>query len=271
MQQATKNVFVESGLNICNLGLVVTSAGTVIIDTPSRPTNALKWRDEVGKKGEVQYVIVTEEHPDHFQTAGYFGGTMIASRETRDKLAKTPRQEVIDRLKRNEADLPLLDAYRIRLPEISFAGNLEVHVGDHTFQLFAVPGHSPGGIAVYVPEEKVVFATDCIFSHMKTWMQEANPDQWLESLRKIGELDAATVIPGHGEICTKDYLKEQAGIISGWVSEVKNAIKKGLSEEEAFARIKQPDPYPKQPGLSFEEDQLNRWNIARLYQLYGKG
>jgi cyclase len=36
-----------------------------MIDTPMKPTDAVKWRDEAGKKGKIRYLINTEEHPDH--------------------------------------------------------------------------------------------------------------------------------------------------------------------------------------------------------------
>jgi cyclase len=36
-----------------------------MMDTPMKPTDAVKWRDEAGKKGEIRYLINTEEHPDH--------------------------------------------------------------------------------------------------------------------------------------------------------------------------------------------------------------
>ena len=48
---------------------------------------------------------------------------------------------------------------------------------------------------------------------IKSWLQEADPDQWFESLKKIGELDVDVIVPGHGEICKKDYLKEQSDIV----------------------------------------------------------
>ncbi len=123
---------------------------------------------------------------------------------------------------------------------------------------------------MYLPEERVVFTTECIFHRVKSWLPEANPDHWLESLKKIGELDVDVIVPGHGEICKKDYLEEQSGIIRRRVESVKACIRKGWSVEEATRRISQPDPYPKQPGTPMAEDELNRAIVARLYQLYSK-
>ena len=53
MQQLTKNVFVETGVRGCNHGFVKTACGIVMIDTPQKPTDALKWRDEIARHAGV--------------------------------------------------------------------------------------------------------------------------------------------------------------------------------------------------------------------------
>ena len=45
MIQVSKNVYVETGMTACNVGFVITKAGVVMIDTPMRPNDAIKWRD----------------------------------------------------------------------------------------------------------------------------------------------------------------------------------------------------------------------------------
>ncbi|MBF8304637.1 MAG: Lactamase protein, partial [Dehalococcoidia bacterium] len=57
MYKATSNVYVnlwtreQATLRGCNSSFVVTSGGVVVIDTPQMPTDAIKWRDEIAKKG----------------------------------------------------------------------------------------------------------------------------------------------------------------------------------------------------------------------------
>ena len=45
MKQLTANVFVETGLKGANHGLVTTSDGIVLIDTPHKPSDALRLRE----------------------------------------------------------------------------------------------------------------------------------------------------------------------------------------------------------------------------------
>jgi cyclase len=272
MIQVTKNVYVESKNSSCNLGLVTTTQGVVMIDTPSRPTQAVLWRDEVRKKGELRYLINTEEHPDHCTTSWFFPGVLLSSQETRDKLARTPVAEVMERIKRrNPEGIPLMKDFQLRLADIALTGSMNLYLGGHTFHLFPLPGHSTGGIGVYIPEERVVFATDCVFHEVKTFLQEALPEQWLASLKRIGELDAEIIVPGHGSMCRKPYLKEQAGIIEGWVKAVQAAVDQGIPREEAVGKIACPDPYAVQPDISFTEPQINKMIVHRLYDLYATG
>jgi len=269
MIQVTGNLYVETGMTACNLGFVATKAGVVMIDTPMKPTDAVKWRAEAAGKGEIRYLINTEEHPDHWQTSHFFPGILITSCETRDKLKEVPEARVLETVKRMDPEgVSLMEGYRVRLADITFADSMDLYLGDHTISLFRLPGHSAGGIGVYIPEERAVFTTDIVFQKKKSWLHESLPDQWLASLKKLSELDAEVVVPGHGELCKKDYLKEQAGIVEQWVEAVKSAIKKGWSIEEAGERIASPDPYPKQPGTPMTEPELNKAIVARLYQLY---
>ena len=271
MIKVTENVYVESGMIGCNLGLVSTKEGIVAIDTPVAPTEAVKWRHEISKRGELRYLINTEEHADHSLNSWLFAGVLITSQETRKKLAKRPAEQFIPVVKDVDPEgLSLMESFRLRLADITFTGSLNLYLGDHTFSLFDLPGHSTGGIGVYIPEERVVFATDCVFHHLRSWLHESIPDQWLRSLKKLGELDVDIIVPGHGGICKKDYLEEQAGIIRKWVEIIQSAIKRGLSEDEAMAQISQPDPYPKAPKTPGTETELNRRIIAQLYRLYSR-
>lgn len=271
MIQATKSVFVETGMMACNVGFLTTRDGIVLIDTPMKPTDAIKWRNEASSKGEIRYLINTEEHPDHWQGSFFFPGVLITHEETRKKLKMAKTSEVIERAKQLDPQAEsLMKDYKIRLADITLTESMNLYLGDHTIKLFRLPGHSDGGIGVYIPEERVVFTTDIVFHKMKSWLHESDPLGWISSLKKLSELDVEVVVPGHGELCKKDYFAEQLSIIQGWIDTVKSAIRKGWTLKEAQERVSSPDPYPKQKGTPMTESELNREIIARLYQLHSE-
>ena len=269
MKQVTENVYVETGIFACNLGLITSKEGNVLIDTPHLATDAVRWREEVLKKGEVRFLINTEEHPDHTETSYFFPGTLITHQKTREALTEVGTETVVNRMAHLDPEgMGHMDGFRLRLADVTFTEGLDIFLGDLTVKLFSLPGHSPGGVGVYIPQEKVVFTTDIIFHRKKSWLHESTPSQWLESLKRISELDVDTIVPGHGEVCTKAYLDEQTNIIQQWVDVVQAAIDEGLSKEEAMTKITPPDPHPKQENTPMTEEELNQAIISRLYQIY---
>jgi glyoxylase-like metal-dependent hydrolase (beta-lactamase superfamily II) len=73
-------------------------------------------------------------------------------------------------------------------------------------RIIGMPGHSPGSIAVFVPAVDAVFVGDALTTRNvlngKTGPQPAPftdvPVQALESLGRLGEVEATWVLPGHG-------------------------------------------------------------------------
>ena len=57
MQQLTSNVFAETQIRGCNHGFVTTSDGIVMIDSPHKPSDALKLKAEIAKRGQLRYII----------------------------------------------------------------------------------------------------------------------------------------------------------------------------------------------------------------------
>ena len=72
MKQLTKNVFVETELRGSNHGLVTTSDGIVLIDTPHKPSDAMRLRADVERRGRLRYILNTEPHGDHWTGNAYF-------------------------------------------------------------------------------------------------------------------------------------------------------------------------------------------------------
>lgn len=271
MQRITKSVFVETGFRGCNVGFVVTKEGVVMIDTPMMPREALKWREEIAKHGTVHYLINTEPHGDHFIGNHFFEGTVIAHEGTRQAMLAASVDQLKEYLKIADPEsLPLMDEFSYRLPAITLSQRLTLYLGDHTFQLVNLPGHTQFQLAVYIPEERVVFTSDNVFGRVQAWLQQALPYEWLESLERIQEMDADILVPGHGEICGRDYIPEMSAFIQAWIDAVKGAIDKGMSLEEAQEKISLLDRYPMQAGTEERAKLVQRMNVARLYEVLKK-
>jgi len=271
VEKITDTVYAETGFRGCNTGFVVTTEGVVMIDTPQMPADALRWRDEVAKFGPVRYVIITEPHGDHFTGSYFFDGIVVAHEGTREAIRATSIKELTGHMARTAPDsLPLPEGFCLRLPTITLTDRLTLYLGKHSFQLITLPGHTPYEVAVYIPEERVVFTSDNVFCRVQAFLREALPFAWLDSLRQIQELEADVLVPGHGSICDRTYLPEMSAFIQAWIDAVAAAIDRGMSLEEAQEKVSLIDRYPIGKGAEAMATEVQRMNVARLYEVLKK-
>jgi cyclase len=281
MQQITRNVFAETRIRGCNPGYVITSDGVVVIDTPQLPTHAVKMREEAEKHDPIRYLINTEYHIDHIFGNYYFKSAehVIAHQVTADNFM-TVSPEINPFAYAKEA-MPTDDPEGISIfpdektyfedpnrPDMIINGDTTLKVGDHTFELLFTPGHTPGELAVYVPEERVVFASDTLFHGCQTWLYVSNIAQWIESLERLMGLDADIVVPGHGEVCGKDQLYVQRAFLMEWETAIAVGVAKGWSKEECLAMAKKEfgERFSVDIGQEYMLDHIIENNVNALYK-----
>ena len=280
MEQVTPNVFTITKLRGCNPSFVVTSDGVVVIDTPQLPTKAVAMRAEAEKHGRIRYLINTENHVDHIFGNYWFrgAGEVVNHKALWDifmdpKAALDPFDYALEAIPTDDPEgaalLPDRDAYYADLPRgtVVFTGDLlKLRVGDHTIDCHWTPGHTPGQLAVHVPEERVVFTGDTIFSGVQTWLMTSNVDQWLEALETIRALDVDLVVPGHGPVVTLDYVQTQRAVLMRWKAAVADAVAKGWSREETIAQVRFDDEFgPVDVGQSYMMDHIQNNNVGSLW------
>ena len=273
MEKISDNVYAETSFQGCNPGFVVTREGVVMIDTPQMPADAIGWRDEIAKHGTVRYLINTEPHGDHFTGNYFFEGTVVAHEGTRQAIIASAANVEQARERFTQATPELssaLEGFTYRIPTITLSQELTIYIGDHTFKLINMPGHTPYQVAVFIPEERVVFTSDNIFYRVQTFLQQAVPHEWLESLQKLQELEVDVMVPGHGGVCDRSYIPEMRSLIQAWIDAVTKAIEQGLTVEEAQDKLTGIDRYTVEGGVEAMSKMLPRINVARLYQVLKK-
>ena len=88
---------------------------------------------------------------------------------------------------------------RLALPSFASGGAFA------SMQVMETPGHTPGGVCYFFPEEKLMFSGDTLFagSAGRTDLPGGDMAKLRESLAKLAELpDDIRVIPGHGPATT---------------------------------------------------------------------
>src|SRR5713226_8430518 len=151
MKQLTANVFVETGLRGCNHGIVTTSDGIVMIDSPHKPSDTLRLKADIERRGRLRYIINTEPHGDHWTSNAYFDVPVVAHEGVRKRILETNMPEMLARVATFGPEEPkLLEGYRANAPVITFSSEMRLRVGDHTFRMINMPGHTPYQAAVIV-------------------------------------------------------------------------------------------------------------------------
>ena len=269
MQQVSKNVFVETEFSGCNVGFVETAEGIVMVDTPSFPSDSVKWGKAVRSRGMIKYLINTEVHIDHVFGNFFFPeATVVGHDGIRKRFPVTAEDfsRAVALTKQQDPEgLELIRDYVPRPPVKTYTGKLDLKVGAHSFLLINLPGHSPEQTAVLMPEERVVFTGDNVVNHNNLWIQEADPWEWLEALDKIADLEADVIVPGHGPVCDRNRVPQMASLIHEWVQAVQGAMDRGIGRDEAIQTISFLDRYPVQPAERARYTNTQKLNVANIW------
>ena len=282
MEQLTKNVFVNTDIRGCHPSFVVTTAGVVMIDVPVDQDDARVWAKEIARWGNVRYIINTEAHFDHCMTNHLFDGVVIASQITSDLIREANNDRWLrhrtSQIYAHYLEVPAPEDYRKGWPSITFTDCMTLCLGECTFQIMLLPGHTPGQTSVYVPEEKVLFASDNMSKTPGAALHDALPDKWLESLEVYRKLGADFIVTGHEGVITSDhekYLDLKATSIRERWDAVKQAKAEGLTVDEASERIAEMFPRGARPasqdfapGVPGDIGPTRRW-VAHLYHVTG--
>lgn len=89
--------------------------------------------------------------------------------------------------------------------DTAVGGGDQLDLGEHTWQVVAVPGHTPGHLALWSPDERVLVVGDTLSTYDVGWVNVMRDgpdgiDDSLTSLRRLQELDARVALPGHGPL-----------------------------------------------------------------------
>ena len=180
-----------------------------MIDTPMLPGDVAKWIDIIAKRGDLLYIINTHHHIDHIAGNFFFPGTVVSHAGVK-KLFAAPVMGILgdDRIEevagtymdsleyvrllieKHEPEGPSLpEGYQLREPTITFSEDLSLYVGQHTFELIHLPGHTQSHIGVYIPQERIFFSGDNFCNGVQPSLAESSPLNWVKSLRRIENMD----------------------------------------------------------------------------------
>lgn len=197
---------------ISNAAFVVTPQGVVVIDALGSPALATRLLAQIAKvtPQPVTHVIVTHYHADHIyglQTFKKAGVKIIAHRAA---LAYLNSDNARLRLEASRQELaPWVNADTLLAEADEWLdGPRDLVVGGVTFQIKPVgPSHTPEDLAIFLPQDKVLFAGDLVFRNRLPFVGQADSNHWIKALDELLAFDTRVIVPGHGPV-SKDAVQD---------------------------------------------------------------
>ena len=212
-----------------NCYLVRGSKGWTVVDTGYHtPQSEAGWqqvlRDAGLKPSDLEQIVVTHDHPDHFGAAGWLqqvsGAPVLMLDRGQPQLyrfwapgndAGAQMAEFFMRhgMPADVADgLPAVHRAHVDrvqpLPRVRWVQPQDViAVGSRRFHVLWAPGHADGLMVLWEPDEKLLLANDLVLEtitpNVSLWPHHTqNPlRQFLDSIRRVGQLPARLVLTGH--------------------------------------------------------------------------
>ncbi len=188
---------VKLGRNATNCYILHSNKEGLIIDPgAAQDFELIRGKLDLNKYN-YKYIINTHAHFDHI------GANSKLKQKTKAQIAI--HEEEAPALEDPELNSSFLVGKKIISPsaDIILHDEEELNFGRYVLEVYHTPGHSPGGIVIYVPEEKVLFSGDTIFRGGvgRTDLPGGDSTKLESSLQRIKKLlpPKVKIYPGHGE------------------------------------------------------------------------
>lgn len=206
---------------------ITTPKGVIVTDPIS--ADAAAWLNVEIKKltdQPVRYVIYSHHHNDHITGGSVFAGQAIFVSHA---LARPNILQAAD------PTTPV--------PDLTFTDRLSIDLGGTQVELiYTGKNHSDNSVVMLLPQRKLLFAVDFIPVETVAYrtLNSDYPDEWIESLKKVEQLDFEVLVPGHGKIGRKDHVRLFRGYLEDLRAAVLEHVKQGRSLEETKQAVRLP-------------------------------
>jgi glyoxylase-like metal-dependent hydrolase (beta-lactamase superfamily II) len=250
-----------------NTTVIIGSRQVFVVDAGFLPAVAKEdiaqirqWTDR-----PVSFLLNTHFHNDHnFGNRAYMDAfpavTIIAHVQTkkdmdqfgpgsegREEKGTASYQEMLDKGKAgdgtaltdaNKAELRTILAHRKQVQEelkavtfqsatLTFDHDFAIDIGNREVQIkFLGRGNTNGDAVVYLPKDKIVITGDLVVYPLP-YFYDGYPSEWVQTMQNLGDLDAATIVPGHGRILhDKAYIYLMRDLMQSAVDQMNEALRK---------------------------------------------
>jgi glyoxylase-like metal-dependent hydrolase (beta-lactamase superfamily II) len=209
---------------------VVTSDGVLVADGQGSPAATKGLVDAIAKvtSKPIKYVVIASDHGDHTAGNASFpsGVTYIihpTSKATLDRSASSGRGA---------------NGWKLPSDATLVSDKQSFTLGGQPFEvMFLGRSHTGGDLAVWLPQQKILFLSEIFLNRVFPAMRSAYPSEWLKALDRAEAMNANIYIAGHGFTETGPVSKEEIvayhKALAAVIKEAKRLHDAGVPVDEA--------------------------------------
>ena len=257
-----------------NAVLVHTLNGMIMLDTTSSPAEVRGLLEAVGAQvEEVRLVVNTHSHSDHTWGNQVFRCPILAHRLCLERMQTALKKEWSPKtlaeyltdlektdVKKAEGVREMLKDLQFTPPNKVFEDRFAGELGGLHYEVIHLGGHTPDLAVVWLPEQRILYASDLIFQGRYPYIFDGDIPAWIDRLDRLMEFGATTIIPGHGVVCGEAEINTLRDYLQGTWERTAEHIRLGHRIGEVTADRE----YPIFPGEKYE--RLHKANIEYMYK-----
>jgi len=206
--------YFASSWNLANIYFIRGSEADLLIDTGVGVHQLPPFLVAAGLRphpSKPLHVVLTHMHFDHSGGAHQFPQVDVHSREANWVACGDPKYCASWVTSKEVSPKPhnwRAEDYSVKPCQVRGVEEGKVYqLGDRRVEVLHLPGHSPGSLALFDPENQILATGDTLYptTHgLIDWYPESRPAEMLESVRRLLQLGAsgqvAVVLPGHNQV-----------------------------------------------------------------------
>jgi glyoxylase-like metal-dependent hydrolase (beta-lactamase superfamily II) len=228
-----------------NIGIVVGSRATLVVDTGLGPKNgatAARVAAKLAPNTTKLFLTTTHFHPEHAAgEPGFPASTILIRDAVQQQEMEKHGQEMIDMFsQRSPQNKELLEGVVLRPPDVLFNQEVTIDLGGVTARLLWFGGaHTKGDELTFVEPDRTLISGDVVQNQTmpNIFGDGGTPASWLAVLEKVSALNAAHVLPDHSAPGDGSLVAAEVNLISE-IRERALALKRqGVSSDEAGKQV----------------------------------
>lgn len=221
-----------------NAGIIVGRDGIVVVDTLVSAREAQRFIQAIRAVSEkpIRYVVNTHYHLDHaFGNAEFVKlGAVVIAQEKGALAMRGSAEATLKDIGYFGLTPEDMQGTTVAYPTLSYGDRMTIDLGDQLVELrHTRTSHTAGDTIVFLPDKKVLFAGDVLFTGYHPFLAEGDIAEWCGELDDLQALDVEKIIPGHGPVSGKTDLAAMKQYLQDFDREARALAARGATDPEA--------------------------------------